>query len=112
LPSFYGTIQNRPGLFGEQAQETIEVSFEDVERDAKSEGKDNGERIGGFIETYGWLITIDKLAGGDPLKYDYFYRLPVQQFLNLVSFHKSKNEYETELEEQRSRSLHKNIDNG
>ena len=112
MPSFYRTIQNRPGLFGDQAKDTVEVTFEDVERDAKSEDRPDGKSVEGFIGTYGWLITIDKLAGGDPLKYDYFYRMPIQQFLNLVSFHKSKNEYETEMEEQRNRNAYRNLDNG
>lgn len=48
-----------------------------------------GEETSGneFIKKWGWVATIDNLANNDKTKWDYFFKLPIIQFLNLLSYH-------------------------
>ena len=39
-----------------------------------------------FYKKWGWIATINNLAGGDKTKWDYFYSMGVLEFLNLVTF--------------------------
>ena len=48
------------------------------------------------MSMYGWLYSLDQLAGGDGTKWLYYERISVMEFLNRLSFLKAKNEWEIE----------------
>lgn len=50
-----------------------------------------------FVKKWGWITTINSLAGGDKTKWDYFYEMNVIQFLNLVCFQIDEAENENRL---------------
>ncbi len=39
-------------------------------------------------------MTLDNLSNGDPTKWDYYYKLKVIAFLNLLAYYKEKQEAE------------------
>ena len=79
------------GLFGERTGED--------DGDDKQRGGGNG-----FAEVYGWHFTLDNLSNCQPEKWDYFLNLPVIEFLNLVSYYKSKQAYERQMIKNASRN--------
>lgn len=54
------------------------------------------ESGGGFYEQWGWYNVIDEFSKGDRTKYDYYFRMPVFEFLNHFSFVKDKSEMKKE----------------
>ena len=47
----------------------------------------DGEPVENFNTKWGWVATIDNLAGHDKTKWDYFFNLGLKEFLNVVSYH-------------------------
>ena len=43
-----------------------------------------------FVDQYGWLVTVDFLAGGDRSKWDHYFNMGVIEFLNAVAYMKDK----------------------
>jgi hypothetical protein len=61
------------------------------------DSEEGDERIDvgtGFSERYGWVIVVDRLAGGDVLKWDAVFELPAIEFLNYASYQVEKNKHE------------------
>ena len=70
----------------------------------ESRGEDNGgvqssksSAIDDFYRFWGWLVSIDELAGGDPLKWDTVADQNVIWFLNALSYLKDKNKMKDKL---------------
>lgn len=56
-----------------------------------------------FQREHSWLIMVDRVAGGDKLKWDAVFELPARQFLNLCIFQIMQNEQmEFEISKQKS----------
>lgn len=94
-------------LFNSGDESTIEISREELERNAELEGEpgneDNSEEpepVNGFRETWGWIAITNELANGDLTKWNYFDDIPVIEFLNLVCFLRDKRNYDNDLNEK------------
>jgi len=79
------------GLFGAGSEEPTEISFEDVEQEFNRQSEDQRENRedkgeAGYNAKWGWLICIDRVAGGNPLKYEQVYNIKLIEFLNILSF--------------------------
>jgi hypothetical protein len=60
------------------------------------EGFANGNRL---FERFGWIVTLDQMAGGDETKYAYYEGLNVIHFLNMLTFRIEKNAEQERLNE-------------
>jgi hypothetical protein len=58
------------------------------------EGDEGATQPNGFAQVYGWHFTVDQLSNSRRELWDTFLNMPVIEFLNAVSFYKSKQEYE------------------
>lgn len=73
--------------------------------ETESDEEGDGRTDSGFSR-WGWMITLDNIADGDPSKYPYFYELNVIEFLTTISYKKAKIEEEKRLIEiQRLKNL-------
>lgn len=52
---------------------------------------------------FGWQFTIDELAQGDVTKHEYLWNMNVIEFLNLLSYRKSKAAWERMMIEKSKR---------
>ena len=51
-------------------------------------------RSDGFLEHWGWIVTLDEIAGEDYTKWDVIMKWSVVRFLNTVAFHKDKKQWQ------------------
>jgi hypothetical protein len=54
----------------------------------------------GFTEKWGWVITLDALAGSDVNRWDQVTGWPVGKFINAISFFQDKQEEEKRIQDQ------------
>jgi len=71
---------------------------------SKSDG-DEGERTGGFVEEWGWFVTLDNLTDSDFTKWDTVTEWGVVRFLNTLTYFKQKQDY---VEQQRQQAMLRN----
>ena len=65
--------------------------YDDGGGEESGEGRQTGS---GFNEQWGWFVILDSLSNGDGAKWNYFLEMKVVEFLNRISYYKSKQEYE------------------
>jgi len=58
-----------------------------------------------FREKWGWIATINDMAGNDRTKWDYFFKMNVIELLNATSFYKDYQENEKEIHERAMRGV-------
>ena len=54
--------------------------------------ENGGDQLTPFQREYPWLIMVDRIAGGNKLKWDDVFELPARQFLNFNIFQIMQNE--------------------
>ena len=59
-------------------------------------GSDEGDRIIGFVEHYGWLYVAYQYAEFYRININEVYNVQLIEFLNYLSFMKDKSEYDIE----------------
>jgi hypothetical protein len=79
------TIASYPNLFKSSAGEN-------------EEGDGRGKKT--FVQKWGWVTTIDNLSGRDLTKWDYFFDLPMTEFLNIVCYYIDREENDKKRDEQ------------
>jgi hypothetical protein len=80
-----------------ELDESYETDSDRERRLAIERGDEDSEEGDDWLwQTYGHLISVDKVAGEDPLKWDDVTRMPVIKFLNALSFMESKRIYREE----------------
>ena len=47
-----------------------------------------------MFERYGWIVTLDSLSDGRPERWDFFLRMNVIEFLNVLTYYCDKREEE------------------
>ena len=87
-----------------QSLERFDAGYKSLFRepsDNEDEGGDEtNSRIGeveAFYNHWGWITSIDAVAGGDPLKWDEVTGKNVVWFLNALSYIKDKNNMQSKL---------------
>ena len=71
-------------------------NHQEVSRGETNKEDNEDRRVSTFQSKYGWLNLINNLSNNDATKWDYFFELPLREFLNLISFQKAKqaNDYQ------------------
>lgn len=69
-------------LFGTEEAHTDEEVKEGIKKD-------------GFTEVYGWHLTLDNLSNNRRELWSYFLEMGVIEFLNTLSFYRSKQSWES-----------------
>jgi hypothetical protein len=52
------------------------------------------DQITPFVQNYGWLILVDRVAGGNKMKWNDVFRIPAREFLNIIVFSNMQREQE------------------
>lgn len=69
--------------------------------------QDESEHIKGtgFIEYWGWFVTLDNLTNNRRELWDYFLDMNIIEFLNTISFYKDKQQWEYDIQQQELQRL-------
>ena len=62
--------------------------------DSEEDDGGNGKGGNGFNQQWGWFVVIDNLANGDATKWDGIIDWDIVKALNIITYYKSKQEYE------------------